>query len=551
MQRYDTSARRRGALAFGERGWSGGRALPNSDSSSMSSSDDESSTTAFRPGMDNPEDFFREVRIRTAHKKKRGNSALLGELLRRIEQPDDSEELLRWVDNNAVPVPAQHAGDVVGDPTFNIAVEGAPPEAGVAPVATASILQLKEAFVSQFPMTGAQDKAEEDLDRIKQKTRIIDHNRAYNRGLVRSEKIPNTDQASLEALTSRTDRMKYVKTTSNRIHETMKEEYGDVETMRTHLLKGMHQAANLWLAQQAAVQYETQQLQPLAVSAGVPGAAYWQGTKTSTKTTGKTKSKGAHAVTEEWEESCMMVQDMHETKLELVTKQIAALKDEMVEMDRKSQEQTETRMKEQRKEMEEDLFKPLSLKVEKIDSMMAANSKSQEEILAILKSRPASNATGAMQQQQPGPAQNYGQSWSSRPQFGRPRPQYQRNQQGPKRPLICFHCKKEGHPFRICPELNVAACVDVSEAMNNWDEGGTMVCSVEEIKSSFDSDGTIKDEALLCNVVSRWVEDNISRLTSAGDRPTNKPASLTTGVQCRSERPWHTAPEAKGGNALH
>ena len=228
---YDAPrVRRRGASALGGRGWSGGRTSPNSDSSSMSSSSDDESSTAFRPGMDNPDDFFREVRIRTAHKKKRGNTALLGELIRRVEQPDDAEELLSWVDNNRVPVPAQFMGGVAGEAAIDVVLEGAPPEAGVAPVAAASILQIKQAFSSKFPMTGAQDKAEEDLDKIKQKSRIIDHNRAYNKGLVRSEEIPNADQGALTALTSRTDRMKYAKTTSNRIHELMKEEYGDVET---------------------------------------------------------------------------------------------------------------------------------------------------------------------------------------------------------------------------------------------------------------------------------------------------------------------------------
>ena len=90
------------------------------DSESMNSSDEEDVDSAFKPGMDNPDDFFKEVRGKTSHKKRRGvsNSAvLLGELIKRIDQPDDAADLLQWVDDNAIPVPpARGIGPLVNAP---------------------------------------------------------------------------------------------------------------------------------------------------------------------------------------------------------------------------------------------------------------------------------------------------------------------------------------------------------------------------------------------------------------------------------------------------
>jgi hypothetical protein len=143
----------------------------------MSSSDEEEVSSAFKPGMDNPEDFFQEVRVKTAHRKKRGASAsssLLGELVRRIDGTDDAAELLRWVDANAIPVPPAAGGAPV-----DLALEGAPTEGGVggiAAVAAATVEQLQGAFVHRFPLIGAHDRAEEALQKIKQRSKMLDHN---------------------------------------------------------------------------------------------------------------------------------------------------------------------------------------------------------------------------------------------------------------------------------------------------------------------------------------------------------------------------------------
>ena len=183
-----SSARR--AILSGRGGVGGGEPPQFTDSGdSMSSSDEEEVSSAFKPGMDNPEDFFQEVRVKTAHRKKRGASAsssLLGELIRRIDGTDDAAELLQWIDANAVPVPP-----VAGGPPVDIPLEGAPAEGGaggIAAVAAATVEQLQRAFVHRFPLTGAQDRAEEALQKIKQRSKMLDHNRAYNKQMMRSSK---------------------------------------------------------------------------------------------------------------------------------------------------------------------------------------------------------------------------------------------------------------------------------------------------------------------------------------------------------------------------
>ena len=122
-------------------------------------------------------------------------ASLLGGLIRRIDHTDDAAELLQWVDMNAMPVPP-----VAGGAPVNVALEGAPAEAGagIAAVAAATVEQLQRAFAHRFPLTSAQDQAEEALQKIKQKSKICDHNRSYNRKMLRSAKNPNLDQAPLE-----------------------------------------------------------------------------------------------------------------------------------------------------------------------------------------------------------------------------------------------------------------------------------------------------------------------------------------------------------------
>ena len=164
----DVESPTRRAILSGRGGVGGGEPPQTTDSGdSMSSSDDEEGGgRAFKPGQDNPEDFFQEVRVKTAKNKRRGVTpcaSLLGEIISRISNPDDAAELLQWVDDDTIPVPP-----IAGGPPVNVPMEGAPAVLGpnaVAAVAACSVEQLQRAFVLKFPLTGAQDMHRIELRR--------------------------------------------------------------------------------------------------------------------------------------------------------------------------------------------------------------------------------------------------------------------------------------------------------------------------------------------------------------------------------------------------
>ena len=288
----------------------------------------------------------------------------------------------------------------------------------------------------------------------------------------------------------------------------MIEEFGDVEPMRTHPIKRMHQLPNLHLLQAGAETCETQELE----------VSYWHRSapvQPASVPVTKKKSKGVHAVEPEGlPKECVLIQNMHTNKLDLMAKQITDIREEMSELDRRSNEGNESRMKEQKKEVEDNLIKSLTLKTEKIEGLLQQNQTAQAEILQLLKAGSVGNVTMPQMQIHQQDADNsaapgFGRfNQGPRPQYGRPRSRFQPANGQPKRTLICFHCKKPGHPFRLCPELTVNMIMQISEAVQHRDQGGTDVCSVEEMRHSFDENG-VMDDTLLCNLITRWAEDEL------------------------------------------
>ena len=69
--------------------------------------------------------------------------------------------------------------------------------------------------------------------------------------------------------------------------------------------------------------------------------------------------------------------------------------------------------------------------------------------------------------------------------------------------------------------------MQISEAVQYWDQGGTDVCSVEELRHKFDEEG-VMDDTLLCNLITRWTEDQLYK--SLGET-IRLPAELSAAVQ--------------------
>ena len=94
---------------------------------------------------------------------------------------------------------------------------------------------------------------------------------------------------------------------------------------------------------------------------------------------------------------------MHTNKLDLMAKQITDIREEMIELDRRSTERIESRLKEQRKEVEDDWIKPLTMDPDKIEGLLQQNQTAQADILQVMKASVADNvATPQMQVHQQG-----------------------------------------------------------------------------------------------------------------------------------------------------
>ena len=84
----------------------------------------------------------------------------------------------------------------------------------------------------------------------------------------------------------------------------------------------------------------------------------------------------------------------------------------------------------------------------------------------------------------------------------------------PKRPLVCWNCKKEGHPARLCTEMQVVNCVEIIRGAENIEFGGTEVCTVEDIMENFKLDDNMTEETV-CYIAADWTREKIHQIYDA------------------------------------
>ena len=212
---------------------------------------------------------------------------------------------------------------------------------------------------------------------------------------------------------------------------------------------------------------------------------------------------------------------MHQKRIDDLDKRLQDMQSSTLSMQQQQQEKFDSKLAEIKKEINEDLIKPLSGKIDKFEQLMMTNNQLLTQLqgaggLAANATTAPMNNTGATR-----PVNPY--QMNAHRGFGRPRWQPSMpggkgagGGKGAKRPLICFNCGEEGHPFRLCPRLTVAACMEVADANANWDMGGNTVCTVDAIRNSFDADGSLGNDEMICALCTSWVDAKVQKLYDNG-----------------------------------
>ncbi len=258
----------------------------------------------FVAGQDDPNDFVRAVRRATANKKGSTALGLVGELIKRMEDPAEADVLLQWQEDREIPgggnylvtrkatplVPAVQPDPNTGEPG-RPAVLAQPHREAI------TLSAVQTLFAGTFPMTGAQDKGYAKLEKLTQTTNLKKHFIKYNLFLVKTGKIADARPATLRTITDKAEFKRMIKTVCNELAEELLEEHGDIATPRTHGLKQIARAANLHELQESLIQYDEETLTPLAMDSDIKDEAYWI-TKAARRGRGKGKSGEASKKTQ-------------------------------------------------------------------------------------------------------------------------------------------------------------------------------------------------------------------------------------------------------------
>jgi transposase InsO family protein len=364
-----------------------------------------------------------------------------------------------------------------------------------------------------------------------------------------------------QQITERTELKRYINSLAGEVHPEVLKKFGGTQAMRTHMLKQPSRLIpNLEAAQRVAKEYEDQQLMPLVLDVGIKSHAYWQNAKTiksrkareakkkkkKKQKEKKKKNKGSKDSTSEDseeesssdEEAVALVMNEQESlvsvkeRLQRIEKSVNDSKG----MESRLMTKIDERMVHQRREIEEDLIKPHAAKIDKLSEMML-------EIRDSVKTRPDQpqlppsnllppSSMGPSRQplqltgpQGANPAQRpFARNFPSRPPMRPPIGMMRRmspaggqagtpfmSRQG-RPPITCFNCGQQGHPFRLCPQLSIVACVEALRAVENYDVGGTEACTVAHICQAFDEDGSIADDDIICHLAQNWAQGRINEL---------------------------------------
>ena len=200
------------------------------------------------------------MRCVTANKTLNPRS-LLGELVFCMEDKDEADLVLDWMDTGRGPRGERLAA--------------APVQAGAAVPQIGDCkqgwqLEVQAMFAAKFPVVQEQHKAKARLVACRQTRSMGSHITEYNRMMAQSRRCVNSE-AARSSLTSRAELKRFIDSCVNRLPVELR----TVCPPRAYLLKSLHRLKNMQLLQEEAKAYYKDVVQPQALEEGIPHAAGW------------------------------------------------------------------------------------------------------------------------------------------------------------------------------------------------------------------------------------------------------------------------------------
>ena len=307
---------------------------------------------------DDPQEFVRQVRKRTANKKSGTPLGLIGELIVRMDDQEEVEILLGWKEAKVI---AAAGGNLFLDEATGAAA-GAP---------QCTLAEVQAVFVERFPLTGAAEKADDTLKATIQNTNIRKHRPKFNRILVKAGLSNSILDADIVNVVDRRVKKAFIETCSESIPTAVKKKHPSTASLRSYLLGNLHLYLNLLLLQVAAEAYCENVLQPLATDAKIKSGAYWkqkEGKKKKKKRfRRKKKKKESESESDTDGTSSDEVAWVDEKSANTtMSARVESMEGKMMSMETRIISSVEDKLKEQKKEIAEDLINPLTKEMSQV-----------------------------------------------------------------------------------------------------------------------------------------------------------------------------------------
>ena len=465
-----------------------------SQSSSDMTDSDEEEIPRFRPGEHDPIDFYEAVELKVSDKKDMTATRFLGVLARHMEEKSDARGLLKWK-------------KLANMPNATVALNVATQE------------ELMDAFVLSYPMEDVENQATEKLLEMTQKTRLKPYKTEVYDQLVKMEMITAANDVEAHKIKVKDNRFwikvvmgGFQRTLDKRISKKFKNALSIHDFVLAKFLKDEFNSMKQMF--DAAAAHEIFLIR-LAGEAKTKG--YWN--KAASKRQPQHR-RSAQAADSGDDAVCLVDAEQEAT----MTGFKEEVKEELQKVRTEIQSEVGERIKEARTEIEQDLITPLKNKMAVVDEKVDGMDKKMDTLTSGMKlllerneTAPApAPATDGRPPRLPAaqlPFYRLRQATNGFDKFNHRRPAGGRGGAD----MTCFKCGQKGHGFRNCSQLDVAACVEVGRAINEFDDNNQCAeCSTEELCMNFDPDGKLDDGTgqVVCYLAQDWIKTTISKLQS-------------------------------------